>query len=168
MLKLEIDPHSQVMTILPDGPLSGENSRAVSDLADRQLRRAGGLRGLLLQASHFPGWRDCAALFGQIRCLREHREGIGRVAVLTESPAADFLGGLAEHFTGAELRVFGMHERRRADVWVAGDAEDSPAMPSAAPAAVAAEEPAVEPVGEIELDDAELSEPDETDSWFTH
>lgn len=167
MLKLEVNPHTGVLLIAPDGPLAAENVRAVSDRAEVQVRRGIALRGLCLRAANFPAWRDWAQFLERIRPLREQRGEILRVAVLSDSFAREFAVPLGEFFPQAQVRHFGMDQERHAQVWLA---DDAPAATTAPPAErpVASADAETSDGDEIILEEGQLDEPDETDSWFTN
>jgi hypothetical protein len=91
----------------------------LATLVDPYIQEQGGLRGLIIEASSFPGWQDLRAMIAHLRFVREHHRSIARVALVTDSFIADLTQHLASHFVAAEIRHFGIKELAAARAWVA-------------------------------------------------
>lgn len=176
MLKAEVDDRAGIVTLMPDGPLAAENYRAVSDAVTPQVRHAGRLTALLIQANPFPAWRDLSDFLSCMRFLQEHGDELRRVGAVTDSPANSFMAQLSAYFDRASVRQFGAGQLRRAQMWVheAVAEEPPPAVDPPMPGADAldaAGDDALEPEASVvsveELESGTAAEQTaEEDDWF--
>lgn len=121
--------------VLPSGvvvvevrePLRSADFEALAATADSWLADHPDLPGLVVHASHFPGWENATGLLRHARFIRDHHRRIGRVALAADSRVAGLAPTLASHFVSAEVRSFGYDELDDAVAWAAGGtAADEP------------------------------------------
>jgi hypothetical protein len=86
--------------------LNTRDFEALAEAMDSWIAEHGELNGLVVHARHFPGWENIAALFGQLRFVRDHHDKIRRVALATDEPAAGIAPVVAELFVKARVYAF--------------------------------------------------------------
>ena len=121
MLGLELLRDKGIVVLKPEGALQADDFRRLARMVDPYIAEAGGLRGILIDAPHFPGWDGFAALLEHLRFVRDHHRKVGRVAAVTDSSFLKVLPRVAEHFAHPEIRVFGGAERAAALIWLESD-----------------------------------------------
>jgi hypothetical protein len=119
MLHPALDREEAILHLRPRGRLRKEDFEQLALLVDPYIRESGGLRGLIIETAHFPGWSDLPAMIGHLRFVRDHHRAIARVALVSDSVVADIAQHLASHFVAAQIRHFGGRERDAAKGWVA-------------------------------------------------
>ncbi len=110
-----------ILVVQPKGALDAEDFSGIAAAVDPFIEQRGGLRGLLIEAESFPGWRDFAGLVSHLRFVRNHHKHIKRVAAVTDSAFAAIAPSVANHFTAAEVRHFPFAEREAAMAWLLED-----------------------------------------------
>jgi len=98
--------------------LAASDFDALSAEVNPFIERAGGLRGLLIEAEVFPGWNGFSGLTAHLRFVRDHHRSIRRVAVVSDNALLSHLPQLASHFVAAEVRHFPKAERAAALDWL--------------------------------------------------
>ena len=107
-----------VLVLEPHGHLeSTDFERLAADL-DPYLATAGQLSGLVVVAEHFPGWDDLSALAAHFRFVKEHRQSVKRLAIVSDDRVMSSLPFLAKHFLVKESRHFPMGKKNEALSWV--------------------------------------------------
>lgn len=109
---------SGILTIQPSGPLSADDFSALQNEVDPWLEAGGKLRGLLIDAPDFPGWKDLAGLRSHLRFVKDHHREVPRIAVVSDSRFLNALPKLARHFVKAEFRRFDAGETAEAMNWL--------------------------------------------------
>ena len=111
---LELEPH---------GPLEAADFDRVNEAVAEFAEREGPLRGILIRADSFPGWRSFSGLLAHLRFVREQQDIVQRVAVVTDGVVLSRLPLLVQHFVGAEVKHFPARAEEAARTWAAdGDA----------------------------------------------
>lgn len=176
MIQLSVNPQKRVLIMNIDAPLASANVRQMSDHLSAEVQRAGApLKGVLIVAAQFPPWRDLAGFLENLRAVREHKEQVARVAVVTEASPAIFAAALGNHFPNAEIDRFVAHAQRKAESWLAsgGAGAELGSEPTAelqAQAVQAEPEPAplaqdMDSTGVVEIE-ADQTQGGEEDDWF--
>ena len=125
MLDPNLDREAALLHLRPTGKLRKEDFEQLALLVDPYIEENGGLRGLIIETSAFPGWVDIPAMVQHLRFVRDHHRKISRVALVTNSLVADVARHLASHFVAAQIKHFGARELDTARAWIVGaDAED--------------------------------------------
>jgi hypothetical protein len=120
MIDFELLENRGLIELRPHPPLTrGDFTKVAADLDD-YLASRGRLKGLLVIAPEFPGWKDFAALRTHFEFISQHHRKISRVAIVSDSPTLKMMPKLARHFVDAELRTFPMAGRDEAADWLAG------------------------------------------------
>jgi hypothetical protein len=108
-----------ILILKPEGPLRAEDFTALAGVVDPYLEEKGELKGLMVEATSFPGWDDFAALTSHLRFVRDHHRRIRRIALVTDSKAFAVAPKIASQFVSAEIRTFTTSERDAALAWLA-------------------------------------------------
>lgn len=120
MITVQVDGENALAVIKPSGALTETDFDLVGGVVDPLIEHRGSLRGLIIEATRFPGWADFAGLIAHLRFVREHHRQIEKIAVVTDDPIAAHIPGLAAHFVAAEIRRFESGESDAARQWVLG------------------------------------------------
>lgn len=118
MIDYSLDRQNRVLVVKPTGKLEAEDFARLAAEVDPFLDESGPLKGLMLEAAVFPGWKDFAALLSHLRFVKDHHTRIGRVAAVTDSSFLAILPQVASHFVQAEVRHFPAEQRQAALDWL--------------------------------------------------
>jgi hypothetical protein len=110
-------PESGVLVVEPVGPLRPEDFDAVSLVVDPWIESHGALHGLVVHMREFPGWESVGGFVRHVQFVREHHKRVRRVALAADSPMAQLMPKLAEHFLKAELKHFSYDQLDQAIAW---------------------------------------------------
>jgi hypothetical protein len=120
MLRHELLPDHGVLVVEPVGPLQSADFEALAKIVDPYIEQHGGLKGLMIVASGFPGWASFGALVNHVRFVKDHHRKIARIAAVTDSDFLAILPKVANHFVAAEVRHFASGDRSAALKWLTG------------------------------------------------
>lgn len=118
MLHYEILPDEHVVVLRPEGALTAGDFQQLTRDVDAYLAKYARIRGVMVEATEFPGWDSFAALSGHMRFIRNHHRLIQRVAVVSDAPFAKLGPAIARHFISAQVRRFDPSEREAAMAWL--------------------------------------------------
>lgn len=118
MLDHELQRAEGLLVIRPRGPLQADDFVSLSAVVDPYVEEHGNLRGLMIDASSFPGWDSFAALVSHVRFVRDHHRVIRKIAAVSDSAILSIAPQLAKHFVNAEIRHFKASERSAALAWL--------------------------------------------------
>jgi len=118
MLKVELDEKTGIAVLTPDSALSEADFAHAALQIDPYIEQSGGLKGLIISAENFPGWKSFGAMIKHFNFVREHQRKITHVAFVTDSAAAGFAENIIEHFVSAEIKVFPFGQLEDAKSWI--------------------------------------------------
>lgn len=120
MIDSTLDTAHSILYVRPRSALTQADFEHLADKVDPYIDSSGGLRGLVIEASAFPGWESFGALAAHVRFVRDHHRRIAKVAVVTDSAMGNVAERLASHFVSAEIKRFDAGDREAAERWVSG------------------------------------------------
>jgi hypothetical protein len=128
MLNHEFRRDAEILVLTPEGPLEATDFRTLSGLVDAYLDQNGKLRGVLIQAKSFPGWKGFAAMIAHLKFLKDHLQKIEKVAVVADGAFANIMPKIANHFVHAQVRHFDLLREDAAWDWLrqTGEAQMKP------------------------------------------
>ena len=118
MLDHEFRRDEGLLVIRPRGPLQAYDFTALATVVDPYIEAHGMLRGIMLEASSFPGWDSFAALVSHLRFVRDHHRLVLKIAAVSDSPVVSIAPQLASHFVKAEIRHFPLKDRDAPLAWL--------------------------------------------------
>jgi SpoIIAA-like len=129
MLNHELRQDDEILVLLPEGPLEAADFTTLASHVDAYLERHGTLRGVLIRAKSFPGWKDFGALLAHLKFVKEHHQGIEKVAVVADGAFANIMPNIANHFVHAQVQHFDLAREDAAWDWLRqrGNAQMRPA-----------------------------------------
>ncbi len=129
MLNHELRQDDGVLVLHPEGRLEAADFTALASSVDAYLEQHGTLRGVLIRAKSFPGWKDFGALLAHLKFVKEHHRRIEKVAVVADGAFANIMPNLANHFVHAQVQHFDLAREDAAWEWLRqiGDAQRRPA-----------------------------------------
>ena len=129
MLKHELRQIDGILVLHPEGPLEATDFATVARDVDVYLERHGMLRGVLIRAKSFPGWKNFGALLAHLKFLKAHLQRIEKVAIVADGPIATLMPNIANHFVRAQVQHFDLAHEDAAWAWLeqSGNAEMRPA-----------------------------------------
>ena len=129
MLNHDLRHDDGILVLNPEGPLEAADFTALAGLVDAYLERHGTLRGVLIHAKSFPGWKDFGALLAHLKFVKEHHQRIEKVAVVADGAFANIMPHIASHFIRAQVQHFELAREDAAWDWLrqSGNAQMRPA-----------------------------------------
>ena len=129
MLKHDLREDDGILTLHPEGPLEAADFAALASDVDAYLERHGTLRGVLIRAKSFPGWKDFGALLAHLKFVKAHHQRIEKVAVVADGTMANIMPNIANHFVHAQVQHFDFAREDAAWAWLkqTGSAQMRPA-----------------------------------------
>lgn len=124
-LALVLHEDAALLELEPHGPLEEEDFERVDEVVEEYAKREGPLRGLLVRADSFPGWRSFSGLLAHMKFVREQQDVLKRVAVVSDGFVLSRLPLLVKHFVGAEVKHFPARDEELARAWAAAGAGDA-------------------------------------------
>lgn len=118
MLNHEIDEINGTLIVTPNGQLSAEDFKQLTDVVDAYNQTHEPLQSLLILTEHFPGWDSFGALFQHLKFIRRQRARIRKVAAVTDSGFLTVMPHIIDHFIQAEVRHFPYEEKAQALEWL--------------------------------------------------
>jgi len=118
MIEHRLDTEHSILHVWPRAALAEADFEALAAAADPYIERTGGLAGLIVEVSAFPGWDSFRAMASHFRFGRDHHRRIRRVAVVTDSAMGNVAEHLASHFVSAEIRHFPAASAAAAEQWI--------------------------------------------------
>jgi hypothetical protein len=129
MLNHELRHDDGILVLNPEGPLEAADFTTLTSEVDAYLERHGTLRGVLIRAKSFPGWKDFGALLAHLKFLIDHLQRIEKVAVVADGTMANIMPNIANHFVHAQVQHFDLTREDAAWAWLkqSGNAQIHPA-----------------------------------------
>jgi hypothetical protein len=118
MIEHNLDAASSILYLRPKGALEQADFEQIATTVDPHIQKTGGLAGLILEASAFPGWESLGAMAAHFRFVRDHHKKIRKIAIVTDSAMGNVAEHLASHFVSAEIKHFSAGEIEAAKRWV--------------------------------------------------
>jgi len=119
---------SGILVVQPSGPITSDDFSAIQVQVDPWLEAGGKLKGMLIDAPEFPGWKDFAGFRSHLRFVMDHHREIPRVAVVSNDEFLSALPKLARHFVKADFRRYDAGETAEAISWL--ESPHEPQRPS--------------------------------------
>jgi len=118
MLNHELRQDDKILVLHPERPLEAADFTTLAREVDAYLERHGTLRGVLIRAAAFPGWKDFGALLAHLKFVKAHHQRIEKVAVVADGAFANVMPGIANHFIHAQVRHFDLAREDAAWAWL--------------------------------------------------
>lgn len=110
MLNFDLRRDDGILVLKPDGPLEPADFRTLACLVDCLIvgyfNRHATLRGVMLHARAFSGWKDFGALVAHLKFVRRYHHRIEKVAVIADGGVATIMPRIANHFLHAQVKHF--------------------------------------------------------------
>jgi hypothetical protein len=116
MLNHELGRDDGILVVKPEEPIAAADFTTLASHVDAYLEQHGALRGVLIHARAFPGWKDFDALLAHQKFIKEHHRKIGKVAVVADDGFAMVMPFIASHFVHAQVKHFD-HAQDEDAVW---------------------------------------------------
>lgn len=120
MIEHSLDTAHSILYVRPKSSLEQSDFAELARTVDPYITRTGGLAGLIIEVSTFPGWESLGAMAAHLRFVRDHHKHIRKVSVVTDSSLGKIAEQLASHFVSAEIRHFPAGQLEAAEQWVMG------------------------------------------------
>src|SRR5262245_7166779 len=111
MVDFQLLQDQGVLIIRPKGSLEASDFQAIASSVDPYIEANAKLRGILIEAEAFPGWKDFAALIAHLKFVREHHRKVEKIAAVSDSAFLTIAPSIASHFVQAEIRHFPQPQR---------------------------------------------------------
>ena len=120
MIESSLDTTQSILYVHPKSALEKADFVRLAEKGDPYIEASGGLRGLIIEASAFPGWESLGALVAHVRFVRDHHRRIEKVALVTDSAIGNVAEHLGSHFVSAQIKHFSAAEMEDAKQWITG------------------------------------------------
>jgi hypothetical protein len=123
LIRFDLNEAEGVAVIRPDKMqgLSADDFKQLTTAIDHYLEDHDALRGLVIVAKIFPGWKDFESFMSHIRFVRDHHRAIKKVALASDSQLLSVAPHIIDHFVNAKVRHFAFADIEQAKTWVASD-----------------------------------------------
>jgi MFS superfamily sulfate permease-like transporter len=121
MLQHELLQPEGILVLTPESPLGAIDFERLAQEIDPYIEASGNLRGVMIDAKSFPGWKDFAGAVAHLRFVKDHHQKIQKLAVVSDSTVLTLVPKIAGHFVQAEVRHFSPSRREEALHWLEGD-----------------------------------------------
>jgi hypothetical protein len=118
MIEHTLDTVNSVLYVRPKSSLAESDFAALARTIDPYITETGGLAGLIIEVSAFPGWESLGAMAAHFRFVRDHHRQIKKIAVVTDSALGKVAEQLASHFVSAEIKRFSSGDLEAAKQWI--------------------------------------------------
>src|SRR5262245_49624710 len=118
MIEHNLDAAHSILYVRPKSALKEEDFTQLAKTVDPHIEATGGLAGLIIETSAFPGWDSLGALAAHFRFVRDHHKRIRKVAVVTDAALGNLAEKLASHFVSAKIKHFPAGETGAARQWI--------------------------------------------------
>jgi hypothetical protein len=118
MVDFELLQDDGILVIRPTGALQAADFQRIAEEVDPYIVANGKLRGIMIDAESFPGWKDFAALVAHLRFVKDHHRKVEKIAAVSDSSFLAIAPKIASHFVQAEIRHFPRSQRQEALDWL--------------------------------------------------
>jgi hypothetical protein len=118
MIEHALDKTHSILYLRPKSALEQDDFVQLAKTVDPYIEATGGLAGLIIEVSAFPGWESLGAMAAHFRFVRDHHQRIKKIGLVTDSPLGDVAEHLGSHFVSAEIRHFSAGQLEAARQWV--------------------------------------------------
>lgn len=118
MFNHELRHDDEILMLNIDAPLEASDFTTLASYVDAYLTQHGKLRGVLVRAKSFPGWKDFGALLAHLKFVKAHHRRIERVAIVADGAIANIMPNLAQHFVHAQIQHFNLERESAAWDWL--------------------------------------------------
>ncbi len=120
MIDYELLQAEGILIIHPEASLEAADFQRIAHEVDPCIEINGKLRGVMIEAESFPGWKDFAGLIAHLKFVKDHHRKIEKVAVVSDSSFLAFAPTIASHFVQADIRHFAHPQADGALAWLRG------------------------------------------------
>jgi len=120
MLEHRLDTANSILYLRPESALTAADFAQLATTVDPYIQAHGGLAGILIEVSSFPGWDSLGAMAAHFRFIRDHHKRIGKIAIVTDAALGTVAEKLASHFVAATIRHFPAGQTDAAQRWIVG------------------------------------------------
>ena len=118
MTEHTLDTVNSILNVRPKSTLAQSDFAARATTIDPYITETGGLAGLIIEVSAFPGWESLGAMAAHFRFVRDHHKQIKKIGVVTDSALGKVAEQLASHFVSAEIKRFSSGDLEAAKQWI--------------------------------------------------
>jgi len=118
MIEYDLDTEHSIVHVRPKSAIEQDDFTNLAKAVDPYIEATGGLAGLVIEASGFPGWESLGAMVNHFRFVQDHHKHVKKIAVVTDSAMGDFAERLASHFVSAEIKHFPAGQVEAGRQWI--------------------------------------------------
>ena len=118
MLHFELLRDRNILVVVPHGPLETADFEQFASQMEPLTASAGKVRGVMIDAQSFPGWRNPGAFLAHLKFVVDHHRQIERIAMVTDSALLRTLPRIAALLVKPDIRSFAQDEKARALAWL--------------------------------------------------
>ncbi|MFT7524969.1 MAG: hypothetical protein ACI9LY_000101 [Arenicella sp.] len=107
-----------ILILQPHGHLNTADFQRIAGEIDPYIESEGELKGVIIEAENFPGWDNLSAFVAHFRFIKNHRNNVKRLAVVSDDKVMAALPLIAKRFVVQEFRHFPITKKTEALAWV--------------------------------------------------
>ena len=107
-----------ILIVTPEGPLEEADFTSLAADVDSYIEKRGQLQGLMIYVESFPGWDSFAGMLSHLKFVKDHRQQIQKIAVVTDGGVLSILPQIAGHFVAAKIKHFPYQAKESAIDWL--------------------------------------------------
>lgn len=128
-INFELNSEEGVLYLHLHSALESEDFQALSNDVDEHIEKRGKLKGIVIEAEKFPGWKNFGSIVSHFEFVKSHHRLVEKVALVTDDSMASLVRPLADHFTKAKIRRFESSQYDRALRWIKGSQASTVSSP---------------------------------------
>lgn len=120
MIAAELVTEKGILLLQPQGKLEAKDFENIATKVDSYLQSQPQLKGIIVEAEKFPGWKDFASLVAHLRFVRDHHKQVAKIAIVSDDSVLSKAPQVASHFVAAEIKHYAEGQREAAMKWIEG------------------------------------------------
>lgn len=117
-MDITFDEKASVLHIKPVLALTAEDFLQISKTIDPYIKQHGSLKGLIIEAMKFPGWKNINAFIAHVKFIKNHQAKIQKIALVTNSKLAELAKNCIGPFVRPQIKHFPYDQIELAKQWI--------------------------------------------------
>jgi len=117
-MDIRLDEKTAVLWLKPKAALKSANFLQLTSLVDPFIKQHGGLKGIIIEVTKFPGWENISAFKAHVQFIKDHQAKIQKIALVTNSAFASILPKFVGFFVTPQIKHFAAGQADSARQWI--------------------------------------------------
>lgn len=107
----------EILEVRPNGKLQEHDLQQLGEALQRAAREPS-FNGLLIESKEFPGYEDLSDMLAHAELIKQQKDRVARVAIVTDSAVLRLLEALGNTLGEAEVKHFEFGQHAEAERWL--------------------------------------------------